>query len=392
MEQTDILVAGAGIAGLTAALRFADAGFTVACVDAAPPPEDRPADLRTTAFLQPSIRLLDALGVWEEMAADGAPLATMRLVDTGGPAPTVRETADFVAEDAGHASFGWNIPNRVTGRVLRAAIAARGDGVSVRHGAGVTTLTHRDADVVVGLGDGIRLAARLVVAADGRASTVRRLSGIGVRKWTYGQKALVFATTHALPHDAVSTEFHRTGGPCTLVPIPDIDGQPASSVVWMMPGPRAAGMMARADADLAKALTAETCGTYGALTVRGPRAVWPIISQIATALTAPRTAILGEAAHVVPPIGAQGPNMSLADIADLAARLDLDDPGAANPLGAWARRRHPEMALRVAGVDMLNRAAMAENQTLRDLRLAGLRTLHRVPPLRHLAMRLGLGT
>jgi 2-octaprenyl-6-methoxyphenol hydroxylase len=174
----------------------------------------------------------------------------------------------------------------------------------------------------------------------------------------------------------------------------DVDGRPASSVVWMVPETRADALAALDDADLGAALTAETMGLFGPLTVAGPRAVWPVIGQVAARMTGERLALVAEAAHVIPPIGAQGLNMSLADVECLARLIEGSpgcDPGGAPLLARYQMRRWPETLARVAGVDVLNRFAQAEAQPIRDLRRFGLAAIHRVTPIRHLAMRLGLG-
>ena len=246
------------------------------------------------------------------------------------------------------------------------------------------------------LSDGTQVRAALVVAADGRDSAVREGLGIAVRRWGYGQKAVVFTVTHPLPHDGVSTEIHRSGGPFTLVPLNDRDGAPASAVVWMEEGPRAAEL-ARIPTDAFEAaLNARSCGVLGPLSLASPRRLWPIVTQVAARLDGPRAALVAEAAHVVPPIGAQGLNMSLRDIATLLdlcvdARDAGGDIGAAELLARYHRARHGDVLLRIAGLDALNRAAMAGAWPLRDLRRTGLRALAGVAPLRRAAMRLGLG-
>ena len=392
--DTEVLVTGGGIAGLSATARLAAAGLDVTCVDPAPAGR-APADLRTTAFLLPAVDTLARAGAWADMEGHAAPLRTMRLVDAGGRERVVRERADFAADEVMDRPFGWNVPNSA----IRAALMDRLAGLpSARliHGRKVTGLVARSAHALARLSDGGQVRAALVVAADGRDSGLRGMAGIGARRWHYGQKALVFAVTHPAPHDGVSTEIHRTGGPLTLVPMPDHAGGPCSAVVWMVPGARAERLAALDDAGLAAELTAETMGLFGPLEIAGPRAVWPIIGQLALRLTAERLALIAEAAHVVPPIGAQGLNMSLADVETLAGLLEAAraagrDPGAPDVLAAYARRRWPEMAARVAGIDVLNRAAQAEPQPLRDLRRLGLKAIHDIGPLRHLAMRLGLG-
>ena len=386
MERVDILVAGGGFAGLSAAARLAADGHSVALVD--PAPADVASDLRTTALLQPSVATLDRAGAWSSLAPHGAELRVMRLVDAGGPGREVRETADFTPPRT-TPCFGWNVPNSAARLALLDRM--RTLGVSHRAGTRVTGFTSRLAGALVRLSDGTQVAARLVVAADGRDSTLRRLAGIGAQRWDYGQQALVFAVRHPDPHHGISTEVHSTGGPCTVVPLPDRDG-PASSVVWMVPGPRARDLAALDDAALGTALTAETLGLQGPLTVDGPRAVWPIISLAARRLIAPRLALIAEAAHVVPPIGAQGLNMSLADIETLATGLaGQPDPGAPGPLAAYEHRQLPRNLARIGGIDALNRAARADAQPLRDLRVAGLRAISRFGPLRTMAVRAGLG-
>jgi 2-octaprenyl-6-methoxyphenol hydroxylase len=313
----------------------------------------------------------------------------MRLVDAGGQAREVRETADFEAAEMMDRPFGWNVPNIAIRDALLARLAEL-PCARLINGQTVSGLVTRSAEALARLSGGGQIRARLVVAADGRDSGLRAAAGIGLRRWHYGQKALVFAVTHPQPHAGVSTEIHRTGGPLTLVPMPDRDGQPCSSVVWMAPGPRATELNTLDDAALGAELTAETMGLFGPLEVTGPRALWPIIGQIAARLNGQRLALVAEAAHVIPPIGAQGLNMSLADIETLArlaeeARDKGRDIGGPDLLSAYQRQRYPEMAARVAGIDLLNRAAQAEEQPLRDLRRAGLKAIHDIRPLRRLA-------
>jgi 2-octaprenyl-6-methoxyphenol hydroxylase len=260
-----------------------------------------------------------------------------------------------------------------------------------RPGTGTADVLTREAEALVRLSDGSRIRTRLVVAADGRNSPVRAALDIPVKTTRYGQKALAFAVTHERPHDNISTEIHRSGGPFTLVPLPDHDGRPCSAVVWMERGPEALRLNALDTPAFEAEMTARSAGLYGPLRLASRRTIWPIISQIAERMEGQRTALVAEAAHVVPPIGAQGLNMSLADISTLLDKIGTGDPGAPEVLRAYGRARHPEVAARVAGVDALNRASMANAQGLRDLRLRALGMLHAVTPVRQTLMRAGLG-
>ncbi|MDO5647855.1 UbiH/UbiF family hydroxylase [Paracoccus sp. (in: a-proteobacteria)] len=392
VEDVDILVSGGGIAGLIAAAAFGAQGFSTLCVDPAPPVTDESAagsDLRTTAFLTPSVDLLDRIGLWDRLAGHATPLQIMRIVDAGGAEPRARLTRDFDASELGDQPFGWNLPNWL----LRREIAARLDQlqtVRFQPGTGTAAVLARDEGAIVTLTDGRRIRARLLVAADGRDSPVRQALGIGVRTFRYGQKALAFAVTHEFPHNNVSTEIHRSGGPFTLVPLPDRDGRPSSAVVWMESGANVARLAALSRDDFNAELNARSAGVLGRLEQATRLTQWPIISQIADRYSGPRTALMAEAAHVLPPIGAQGLNMSLAD---LAALLDLsrDNPGSAESLDRYNRTRRPESMARIIGIDALNRASQMGARPLRDLRAAGLGALYGIAPVRRLMMRAGLG-
>ncbi|MCQ0091678.1 UbiH/UbiF family hydroxylase [Roseovarius sp. M141] len=395
MADFDILISGGGVAGLTAACIFGNAGFTVLCVDPAAPITDREAegsDLRSTAFLQPAQALLTRAGIWDRLAAHATPLETMRIVDAGGVEATPRLVRAFAADELSDLPFGWNLPNWLLRREMLARIGEL-SSVQFRPGTGTGDLLTRDDEAIVTLSDGARVTARLVLAADGRNSPIRRAAGIDVCTTRYGQKALAFAVTHPIPHENVSTEIHRSGGPFTLVPLPDHEGMPSSAIVWMERGAEAQRLAALNEAAFEAEMNIRSCHILGPLTLASRRTVWPIITQRADRMSAQRVALIAEAAHVVPPIGAQGLNMSLADV---AALLDLAEKspetlGDTAMLDAYHRARHADIVARTVGIDLLNRASMVDAQPLRDARAMGLNALYALAPVRRGLMRLGLG-
>lgn len=394
-ETTDILISGGGVAGLTAAAAFGSAGFGVICVDPTPPTTTADADgsdLRTTAFLQPSIPVLEGAGLWSRLAPHAARLQVMRIIDAGGADPVARLVKDFDAAEISDAPFGWNLPNWLLRREMVARLAEL-PNVSFRTGVGFDRMLPRETEALVTLTDGTQISARLVIGADGRNSPVREAMGIGVKTTRYGQKALAFSVSHGLPHDNVSTEVHRSGGPFTLVPLPDRDGKPASAVVWMETGPEVVRLAALAVPEFEAEMTARSSGILGPLTLITRRSLWPIISQIADRMSGRRAVLMAEAAHVLPPIGAQGLNMSLGDLACLLALADTHraDPGLPAVTDAYHRQRHLEAQARVTGIDLLNRASMAGSPALRDLRAWALDALYSARPVRQLLMRAGLG-
>ncbi|AWZ20981.1 2-octaprenyl-6-methoxyphenyl hydroxylase [Roseovarius sp. EC-HK134] len=391
----DIVVSGGGVAGLTAAAVFGSAGFSVLCVDPAPPVTARDAagsDLRTTAFLQPAQALLDRAGLWARLAPHATDLQVMRIVDAGGELPEPRVVREFNASDISERPFGWNLPNWLLRREMVAHLESL-PSVTFKPGTGTATLFTREAEARVGLSDGTRVRCRLVIAADGRGSPIREAAGIHVKTTRYGQKALAFAVTHPIPHDNVSTEIHRSGGPFTLVPLPDHDGRPSSAIVWMEEGPEVARLAALPEPEFEAAMNVRSCHLFGPLTLASRRTVWPIISQVAERMSGERVALVAEAAHVVPPIGAQGLNMSLGDMRVLLelAEANPEALGDRTMLDTYHRRRHFEVQARVTGIDLLNRASMLSTQPLRDARAQALSAIYSLAPVRKTLMQMGLG-
>lgn len=394
-DTCDILISGGGIAGLTAAAAFGHAGFHVICVDPAPPVTERDvdgSDMRTTAFLQPAQDLLDSCGLWARLADHAAPLQIMRIVDAGGDVPEPRIVRDFNAADISNKPFGWNLPNWLLRREMVARLAEL-PNVDFRPGTGTAGLFTRTGEARVTLTDGTRVRCKLVLAADGRNSPMREAAGINVSTTRYGQKALAFAVTHPFSHDNVSTEIHRSGGPFTLVPLPDWHGSPSSAIVWMERGAKAKELLAMGPEAFEAAMTERSCGLFGPLKLASRRTIWPIISQSAERLNGERVALMAEAAHVVPPIGAQGLNMSLGDLSTLLnlAQARPEGLGDTQMLEAYHKARHSEIGLRVKGIDLLNRASMVETRALRDVRAAGLNALYSLAPVRKTLMQMGLG-
>lgn len=393
--SVDILISGGGIAGLTAAAAFGTAGFSVQCVDPTPPITERDvqgSDLRTTAFLQPARDLLDQAGLWDRLAPHAAPLQVMRIVDAGGDKPEPRIVKNFDASDLSDQPFGWNLPNWLLRREMLTRLEDL-PNVDLRLGTATKTLFTRMNEARVGLSDGSKTTAKLVIAADGRNSAMREAAGIKVHTTRYGQKALALAVTHPIPHANVSTEIHRSGGPFTLVPLPDYNGMPSSALVWMERSARANELFEMDEAAFEAEMTERSCSLFGPLKLASRRTIWPIISQSAETLYDERLALVAEAAHVVPPIGAQGLNMSLGDMRVLLdlATANPSQLGSEQMLQAYHRRRFAEVKLRVQGIDMLNRASMVETRALRDARAMGLNALYSLAPVRKTLMQMGLG-
>lgn len=393
--NTDVFISGGGIAGLSTALGFANAGFSVVLADPAPPPETMQSDgsdLRSTAFLQPARALLEDARLWGDLAPHATPLEALRVIDTKGAPPEIQTERTFHSTDLNEAAFGWNLPNWLTRKVMTQA-AKTAPNLDLRLGTGFKALLARETEAIVTLTDNTRVRAKLAIAADGRASPLREAAGIDVSTTRYGQKALAFAVTHEMPHDCISTEIYHQGGAFVLVPLPDVDGTPASAVVWMNDGAKAQDLMALNENVFSAAVTERSCGVLGSLTLTSPRRMWPVVTQTAKNLAARRVAIIAEAAHVLPPIGAQGLNTSLKDAATLLglAKATPDALGTQAFLDAFVKARARDIAARAKVVDAYNRICRSGDAPVQALRSAGLKLVHDVRPIRQSVMRAGMG-
>ena len=369
--------------------RAASAGFSAICIEAGPKPsvETAERDKRTTAVLMPGVETLRKTGAWDEIAADAQAMVGLRILDCGGKTPDAREDVLFEADELGDGPFGWNVENGKGRLALAARIDAHSNARLLCETTVVRSVTRRDG-VLVTLSTGETIRAKLLVGADGRRSAVREAAGIDYRDWEFGQKIIACRVTHSEPHQGISTEMHHVGGPLTFAPLPG----KASGAVWMNPNVEADRLIALDDDAFRDALQERSQGVVGEIERIENRAVWNSGITVAKALTAPRTALIAEAVHAFPPIGAQGFNTSLRDIETLITLIDgAEDPGSESALKQYARRRIPDVLARTAGIDLLNRSVLSSTRLVRDLRHIGLNVLGRTSPLRRFAMRVGMG-
>jgi 2-octaprenyl-6-methoxyphenol hydroxylase len=385
----DAAVVGAGPAGLATALALAHVGADVALIGPAPPKTSaRSSETRSAALLTSSVDLLKALNVWPALSPHAAPLVAIRIIDASRSlfrAPDI----EFKASELGLPAFGYNIANTVLAEALYARAQAVLPAVVA---ANVTGIGLDGRKAVLTLSEGAKLSARLVAGADGRQSICRRSAGIDVTERRYDQAAIATSFRHTLPHGNVSTELHREEGSVTTVPLPDPN---ASSLIWVGPLPEITGLMRRDEEGFGDTLSERLGGLLGAVSDVGTRAEFPVAGLRANRLAAKRTVLLGEAAHILPPIGAQGLNLGFRDAASLAdcvaeALREGRDPGAEDVLDAYVRARRLDVMTRTLGVDFLSRSLLTSLLPLQAARGIVLHGLKALPPLRRAIMRLGL--
>lgn len=401
----DAIVVGGGPAGLTAAIVLAEGGLATVLIG----PRPGQADNRTTALLGGSVTALETLGVWQRCRDQAAPLRVMRIVDDTGRlwrAPEVK----FDAGEIGLEAFGYNIENRH----LVAALAARAEALPNLRliDDQVVEVTPGDDGVSMVLKSGERLSAPLVIGADGRRSLCRAAAGMTLDEHSYPQVALTVSFGHSRPHRDASTEFHTPTGPFTVVPLRGAfpgevgTGSPSgnateqklgqrSSLVWVLDPDDSEDIAALDDDELSAEIERASHSILGKVKVEPGRGLFPLRVGSAKPFAKHRIALVGEAAHVIPPIGAQGLNLGLRDAASIGelaveAHRHGGDIGNDALLARYDRMRRADVGSRTFAVDLLNRTLLSDLLPAQGARGLGLYMIDRIGPLRRNVMREGV--
>jgi 2-octaprenyl-6-methoxyphenol hydroxylase len=376
---TTAIIVGAGPAGLAAACLLAHENIATTVI--APEPA---IDYRTTALMDPSVRMLKYLNLWpDKIAEHTSPLKHLHIIDDTGNIVAAPKL-EFAATELGLEAFGYNVPLAQLIPALRTRAAE----------LGVTFVTAQaqqfeglDDHASVIASDGSKYTAKVILAADGANSAIRNAAKIESETTTFNQAALATSFAHSAPHDFISTEFHKSAGPFTTVPLPGN----RSSLVWMDMPDRIAALKVMPDADLAIEIQLETKGLLGRISDLGPRASYAMRSQRAKTFAATRVMLIGEAAHQLPPIGAQGLNMSLRDAAQAADLiLNAEDPGDDSVLAQYSALRQADTNPRSMIVSWMNYSLLSNMLPTTLARVAALTATSMIPALRQKIMQQGL--
>jgi len=388
-DDAELLIAGGGLNGLLLGIACAGAGLEVVLVDREDPAVmlEQGFDGRSSAIAYGSQQVLSALGLWPAIAADAEPILEIRVADDNAPFFLHYDHRELSTD----APLGWIVENRVLRRAL------------IEHARSLPSLVFL-APLEVGvietwpalaeaaLSDGRRMTVRLIAAADGAASPLRRSAGIRTVDWRYPQTAIVTTVLHDRPHAGIAVEHFLPAGPFAILPMTGS----RSSIVWTERAELAAGLLALPDAAFAAELAARFGEFLGAVEPVGPRWRYPVALMLAERYVARRLALVGEAAHLIHPIAGQGLNLGIRDVAALAeividARrlgLDIGDDALLRRYQQWRRLD----AVLLAGVtDGLNRLFSNSIAPLRLIRDLGLAAVDRLPPLKRFLMRDAMG-
>ena len=380
--KANVVVVGAGPLGLMAALALAK---TVARVVLVGP--RAPVDGRTTAILNEGLAFLEELGVWDSLQAKTAPLRITRLVD--GTNRLIRAPeARFDASELDLPAFGYNIQNSDLLAVLQKAI---NDHPIIEWHENLVEDCALDGAPRLTLDNATHVEGALIVAADGRGSRLRNAAGIETKTWAYPQTALVMNLTHTRDHQNTSTEFHTETGPFTLVPLPDKQ----SSLVWVETPEKAAELKELSLEALSAEISEKSHYLLGDITVQSKPMAYPLSGLTALECGRNKTVLIGESAHVFPPIGAQGMNLGIRDIKVLNDLLEEQSANSEDEVddivSQYSAARKTDIAVRTRAVDALNRSLLTDLLPVHLGRGLGLYALNKIPSARKFVMRQGLG-
>lgn len=385
-READIIIVGAGLTGLTAALTLKRdcPALSLVVIDRAtqPPPADDDFGLRVSALTPASVRLFESLGVWHDMAdSHHRAFTSMRVWDA---ATACGEGIHFSAEGLAVDALGVITDNAMLRRCLYASLAEL-EGVSLID-ASVDAVISAPDSLVVSTSTGERWKARLLIGADGRDSIVRRLTGMPVKGWSHQQRAVVANLDCELANQSCALQRFMPDGPLALLPLTG----GSVSLVWTTTPAHADALLTLDDTAFNAAVTEASDHVLGALSLRSKRAAFPLISQFATDPVAARSVVIGDAAHAIHPLAGQGANLGFADAATIAeiiaeAFAAGADPGDAPWLRRYRRRRQGDNLLTLYGLDFLNRLFAREHGVLADLRRRGMRWFSANPLAKRLA-------
>jgi len=395
-EQFDLVVVGGGIAGTALALdllRHARQRPRIAIIESTPNAlESGSGPERVIALSHGSRRYLEQLEVWTEVERRGAaPIRTIRIFEAGNSGMATMQSAEAGIDALGHVAELANI--------LAPLRAGLGDAVQWYCPAKVESVRLQGDRQLLRLqrqGENIEIGAALVVGSDGSHSQIRRAAGIGSRGWDHNRYGLVASVTPEIAHDYNAFECFRPSGPLAFLPL---DAQ-RSSIVWTLKPEEAMRLYTASEttflAQLARAGGEEIRARLGRFHAVGPRACFPFELRLAARLTAPRLALIGNAAHTLHPLAGQGMNLGLRDVAVLADVLGraLDgnrDPGSTVVLEEYAQRRWPDIAAVASFTEGVNAIYGFSNDLMRLVRASALNGLEQTPPLKRWLLRRAAG-
>lgn len=385
--RSDVIISGGGLVGQALALALAHHGLSSQIVDPADPVATiAPGfDGRASAIASATWQMFEVLGLAERLVGHGCAIHAIKVSD-GLEAGEL----DFVTSPEDRA-LGTMIENRQLRLALAAALA---DTPLVRlfMPSQVVDREVSPHGVTLMLGDETKLAAPLLIVAEGRRSPTRDTAGFSIANWSYHHHAMIGAVAHSKSHSSVAHEIFFPSGPFALLPLVDDEqGRHRSAFVWTVSEKDGPGFAKLGDRGFTAELEKRAGGMLGSMELVAPRMTYPLGFHHSAQIVADRIVLVGDAAHGIHPIAGQGLNLGLRDVAALAevlvegARLGLD-LGDAALLARYQRWRGLDSLMVSLATDGLTRLFGIPGRTASAVRRAGLGAVQRMPVLKRFFM------
>ena len=392
--NSDIVICGGGLSGLICSLALSQTGVSICCIDKTVKNlQNKKTDNRSTAYLIPSIKFLKDVGLWKHLSKNANPLKTLSIINSnnGFPYNNLISETKFNAKEIFQNEFGWNINNNETKKILL-DLVKKNKLIKFFNNDEIINIEKHNEHLTICLKNNKKIETKLLIGADGRNSFIRKNYDISVNLTELGQKVITFLVKHEYIHNDISYEIYNTGGPFTTVPL-KTDKNNTSAVVWVDNTKNIDKLLKLDDEDFTKEVNRRSVNKLGAVNVISKLQVFPVTTQLAEKFVDHRMILIGEAAHALPPIGAQGLNLTIKDIKEIHDLLkkDLVNIGDGEMVSKFNIKRLLDIKIRSKSVDFLNKISKSDELIISKTRNFGLNFLGKVQPIKFLLMKFGLG-
>lgn len=390
--NADVVICGGGLSGLICSLALSNIGISSFCIDKSTNIKKKQIDTRSTAYLRPSKEFLDNIGIWKHLSKNANPLKTLSIINSssGFPYNNIISETKFNAIEIFQDEFGWNINNNQTKKILF-ELVKKDKMINFEYDE-IINIKEFDETLTVYLKNKKHINTKLLIGADGRNSFIRKNYNINADIDSLDQKAITFLIKHEYKHTDISYEIYKTGGPFTTVPLKN-DKLNTSAVVWVDNKKNIDNLLKLNKKEFNREVNKRSVNKLGDISVISELEIFPVSTQIADKLVDHRMILIGEAAHALPPIGAQGLNLTIKDIKEIydLCKKNPFGIGDGEMVSKFNIKRLIDIKIRSKSVNFLNKISESNQVLISKTRDFGLNFLAKVQPVKYLLMKFGLG-
>ena len=394
LKNADIVICGGGLSGIICSLALSKLGISIYCIDKQVSSVSKKiTDMRSTAYLIPSKQFLETVEIWNHLSKNANPLKTLSIINSenGFPYNNVLSETKFESKEIYKDQFGWNINNHETKKILLNLIS-KNKLITFYKNDEITNIEKNNDYLTIFLKNNQKINTKLLIGADGRNSFIRKIYNISVKLTNLEQKAITFIIKHKNIHKDISYEIYYNGGPFTTIPLKSKDNN-LSAVVWVDQINNIEKLLALSKKEFSNEVNKRSSNKLGAINVVSNLQSFPVSSQLAEKLVDHRMILIGEAAHALPPIGAQGLNLTIKDIKEIydLIKNNPNSVGDHSMISKFKNKRFIDIKIRSMSVNFLNKISKSDLSMISNTRNFGLNFLQNIKIIKFLLMRFGLG-